>query len=235
MTTENSMRKLCLKLNKDIQIEKLALFTWGNASIRTSKTNFLIKPSGVNFEKLQEDMLVEVNMYDGQYKSELRPSVDTLFHAEIYKAFPDVGGVLHTHSTNATAFAQAKIEIPLLGTTHADYFPRSIPVADQITINENEKMETTLGVSIVECVKSKYPDNVNVRAVLMPCHGVILLAKDPALLIEYSIVLEEIAALAIKTQLLNSAITITSQDQELFNFHYGRKHGGAQYYGQSLR
>lgn len=226
------LRQLCLELNLNISKEKLALFTWGNVSVRADD-NIFIKPSGVPFEELTKAQISKVEISTGKVLSGLKPSVDTNIHMEIYKSDANVRSVIHTHSSNATMFAQARKSIPLIGTTHADYFPCDIPVTKELSFDPDANdMETSMGRAVVECAKRSYPRSAHAKAVLMASHGVMLWSPNPEKIIEYSVVLEEIAKLAIGSIQLNPDLKSTEREKQLFDFHYQRKHGKGRYYGQ---
>lgn len=228
----HDLRHLCLELNLNIPKERLALFTWGNVSVRADD-NIFIKPSGVPFEEITKAQISEVEISTGKVLSGLKPSVDTNIHIEIYKSDADVRSVIHTHSPYATMFSQAKKMIPLIGTTHADYFPCDIPVTEEFSFNPKANdMETLMGRAVVDCAKQSYPVGTHAKAVLMASHGVMLWSSNPKKIIEYSIALEEIAKLALGSLQLNPNHKPTEKDKKMFDFHYQRKHGKEQYYGQ---
>ncbi len=209
----------------------LVTFTWGNVSgIDREKGLFVIKPSGVEYEELQpEDMVVvdlEGNIVDGKYK----PSSDTATHLELYKAFPQIGGIVHTHSSYATSWAQAGRGIPCYGTTHADYMYGEIPCARSLTAEEiNAEYEKNTGLLIIETFKEK--DIMAVPAVLCANHGPFSWGKDAKEAVHNAVVLEEVAKMAYRTELINSQVQ--PAPQVLQDKHYNRKHGANAYYGQT--
>ena len=226
-------KKLCVELNREISIRQLAKFTWGNASVRAGNV-IIIKPSGVPFNHLEPSVMSVVELETGRHLSGLKPSVDTDIHLQIYRSFENTASVMHTHSKFATMFAQAKMPIPLIGTTHADYFPCDIPVTDQIALNldDGTSMEDKMGREVVQVAKRKFPEECQTFAVLMMSHGVMVWNNDHKKLVESAIILEEIAELAHGSQLLNPTMNVSASDYALFKFHYNRKHGKDKYYGQ---
>ena len=225
----------CMKFNKAIAQNKLSIYTWGNVSVKDGTKNIRIKPSGVPFQTLTKKDVSLVDIKSGNLLSGKRQSVDTLIHLEIYKAFPETKCVIHTHSTFLTSFAQAKKEVPILGTTHADYFNHSIPVANQVQLDETHIMETLVGQSVVDVAKQHFDVGTETMAVLIPCHGSIIWTENPSRIIEYAIVLEEIAKLAYLTLTLVPNTQPNEQDLGVFKFHYLRKNGEKKYYGQNIR
>lgn len=209
----------------------LVTFTWGNVSgIDREKGLFVIKPSGVEYEELKpEDMVVvdlEGNVVDGKYK----PSSDTATHLELYKAFPEMGGIVHTHSSYATSWAQAGRGIPCYGTTHADYMYGEIPCARSLTAEEiNTEYEKNTGLLIIETFKGK--DVMAVPAVLCANHGPFAWGKDAKEAVHNAVVLEEVAKMAYRTELINKEVK--PAPQVLQDKHYYRKHGANAYYGQA--
>jgi L-ribulose-5-phosphate 4-epimerase len=226
-------KELCVELNQEISIHRLAKFTWGNASVRSGDT-IIIKPSGVPFNHLEPSAMSVVELDTGRHLSGLKPSVDTNIHLQIYRSFKNTKSVMHTHSKYATMFAQAKMPIPLIGTTHADYFPCDIPLTDQISLNLNNgtSMEEKMGREVVQVAKGNFPDGCETCAVLMMSHGVMVWNSDPTKLLESAIILEEIAELAYGSIMLNPATNTAASDVALFKFHYNRKHGKDKSYGQ---
>lgn len=212
---------------------KLITFTWGNVSgIDRESGLFVIKPSGVEYDELKpEDMVVvdlEGNVVEGKY----RPSSDTATHLELYKAFPELGGVVHTHSSYATSWAQAGRSIPCYGTTHADYIYGDVPCVRCLTKDEIEDAyETNTGRLIVSDFKEKNRDVVAVPGVLCKNHGVFTWGKDAHDAVHNAVVVEEVAKMAFRTELINP--DVKSAPSELMDKHYYRKHGANAYYGQN--
>ena len=212
---------------------KLITFTWGNVSgIDRESGLFVIKPSGVEYYELKpEDMVVvdlEGNVVEGKY----RPSSDTATHLELYKAFPELGGVVHTHSSYATSWAQAGRSIPCYGTTHADYIYGDVPCVRCLTKDEIEDAyETNTGRLIVSDFKEKNRDVVAVPGVLCKNHGVFTWGKDAHDAVHNAVVVEEVAKMAFRTELINP--DVKPAPSELMDKHYYRKHGANAYYGQN--
>ena len=212
---------------------KLITFTWGNVSgIDRESGLFVIKPSGVEYDELKpEDMVVvdlEGNVVEGKY----RPSSDTATHLELYKAFPELGGVVHTHSSYATSWAQAGRSIPCYGTTHADYIYGDVPCVRCLTKDEIEDAyETNTGRLIVSDFKEKNRDVVAVPGVLCKNHGVFTWGNDAHDAVHNAVVVEEVAKMAFRTELINP--DVKPAPSELMDKHYYRKHGANAYYGQN--
>ena len=225
-----SLKKIVYEANQALPKYKLVTFTWGNVSgFDREKGLVVIKPSGVKYEEMTVDDMVEVDLEGNVVEGNLRPSSDTPTHLVLYKNFPDIGGVVHTHSPWATSWAQAGKSIPPLGTTHADYFYGSIPCTRPMTADEikNDYELETVNV-IVETFKNIDP--VAVPGVLVHGHGPFNWGKDPLDAVHNAVVMEEVAKLAFRTVMLNPQIK--NLDQNLQDKHYFRKHGENAYYGQ---
>lgn len=226
------LKKKVFEANMALPRHGLVIFTWGNVSgIDREKGLIVIKPSGVDYDEMkQEDMVVvdwNGNVVEGRYK----PSSDTATHLEMYKAFPGVGGIVHTHSTWATIFSQAGSDIPALGTTHADYFYGPIPCTRPMTVEEIQtEYEKNTGLVITETFKEKDPEQI--PAVLVREHGPFSWGKDPAEAVYHAVVLEQLAQMAYYTQALRGGDSQPMQ-QELLDKHFLRKHGANAYYGQN--
>ena len=211
---------------------ELITFTWGNVSAIDRETGcFVIKPSGVEYDKLKaEDMVVmdlEGNKIEGKYK----PSSDTATHIELYKKYEEIGGIVHTHSPEAVAWAQAGRDIPLYGTTHADYFLGAIPCARNLTPEEiEEAYEKNTGVVIVETFEERGLNPMYTPAVLCKNHGPFTWGKDAAEAVHNAVVLEEVAKMARNTEALNP--NVKPAPDSIKNKHFYRKHGANAYYGQ---
>lgn len=224
------LKQQVYEANMELPRRGLITYTWGNVSgIDREKGLFVIKPSGVDYDKLQpEDMVVmdlEGNKVEGKYK----PSSDTPTHLELYKAFPQIGGIVHTHSPWATSWAQACRSIPCYGTTHADYFYGDIPCARNLTEEEiSEAYEKNTGLVIIETFKEKNP--VFVPGVLCANHGPFTWGKDAAGAVHNAVVLEEIAKMNFVTEMLNRDAEPAPQSMQ--DKHFMRKHGPNAYYGQ---
>jgi L-ribulose-5-phosphate 4-epimerase len=209
----------------------LVTFTWGNVSgIDREKGLVVIKPSGVAYETMKAKDMVAVDLETGKVvDGELKPSSDTPTHLELYKAFLNIGGIVHTHSRWATSFAQAGRGIAALGTTHGDYFYGEIPCTRKMTVEEIQaEYEKETGTVIVETFKDKNPDAV--PGVVVYSHGPFAWGRDAMDAVHNAVVMEEVAFMNIQTMLLNP--NIQPMQQELLDKHYLRKHGKNAYYGQ---
>jgi len=226
-----ALKQAVWEANLDLPKYGLVTFTWGNVSgIDRKQGLVVIKPSGVPYEELQaEDMVVvdlEGNVVEGKYK----PSSDTPTHIVLYKAFEDIGGVVHTHSPWATVWAQAGRPIPALGTTHADYYYGEVPCTRPMTEAEIEgAYELETGNVIVETFRKRNPGQV--PGVLVHCHAPFNWGKDPHQAVHNAVVLEEVAKMAYHTFELNAATT--AMNPSLLDRHFLRKHGVNAYYGQN--
>ena len=209
----------------------LVVLTWGNVSEIDRKSNLVvIKPSGVPYEKLRPEMMVVVNEKGEVVEGDLKPSVDTPTHLELYRQFKDIGGIAHTHSTWATIWAQAGRSIPCLGGTHADHFISGIPCTRALTKEEAEnEMELNTGKVIVETFKNL--DYHEIPAVLEAFHGPFTWGRDALEAAQNSIVLEEVAKMSYFTLELNPHV---SMPEEIIAVRYSRKHGAKAYYGQNI-
>ena len=209
----------------------LVTFTWGNVSgIDREKGLVVIKPSGVSYDDMKAGDMVVVELETGKkVEGSLKPSSDTATHLELYKAFPNIGGIVHTHSRWATTFAQAGRGIMALGTTHGDYFYGEIPCTRKMTKAEIEgAYEKETGAVIIETFQGKDPDAM--PAVLVYSHGPFAWGKDPMDAVHNAVVLEEVAFMNFHTLMLEPSMP--PMQQELLNKHYLRKHGANAYYGQ---
>lgn len=227
------MKKRVYEANMDLPKYNLVKFTWGNVSEIDRESNLIvIKPSGVDYEKLTyEDMVVvdlEGNIIEGKY----RPSSDTPTHIELYKAFPKIGAIVHTHSTWATSFAQAGKSIPCYGTTHADSIYGEIPCSRNLTKNEIESdYEKNTGKVIIETFEKL--DYLATPAVLCKNHGSFAWGENGKKAIYNAVVLEEVAKMAVITKIINPACEIAPQSIQ--DKHYNRKHGKNAYYGNDIK
>ena len=209
----------------------LVTFTWGNVSgIDREKGLVVIKPSGVPYETMKRDDMVVVELETGKVvDGELKPSSDTPTHLELYKAFPNIGGIVHTHSRWATSFAPAGGGIGAPGSTHGDYFYGEIPCTRKMTEAEIQaEYEKETGTVIIETFKDKNPDAI--PGVVVYSHGPFAWGKDAMDAVHNAVVMEEVAFMNIQTMLLNPGIQ--PMQQELLDKHYLRKHGANAYYGQ---
>ncbi|WP_314834032.1 L-ribulose-5-phosphate 4-epimerase [Oribacterium sinus] len=211
----------------------LVTFTWGNVSaIDRESGYFVIKPSGVEYEDMGPEDMVIMDLDGNKVEGNLNPSSDTATHIEIYKGFKEVGGIVHTHSSYATSWAQAGRGIPCYGTTHADYFYGEIPCVRNLSKEEiEEAYEKNTGVLIVSEFERLKKDPVAVPAVLCKNHGVFAWGKDAHAAVHNAVVTEEVAKMAYRCELINSEVK--EAPQELQDKHYYRKHGANAYYGQN--
>lgn len=221
------------KANLALRDSGLVIYTWGNASeLDRSSGLVVIKPSGVSYDEMQPRDMVVVDLFGNVVDGNLRPSSDMLTHLELYKAFPDIGGVVHTHSTNATAWAQAGRDIRIYGTTHADYFAGDIPCARALTTEEiAEEYEKNTGLVIVETLKNKCINPMHIPAVLCKNHGPFVWGEDSNAAVHNAVVLEEISKTARMTESINPAAEAAPDN--IINKHFERKHGQNAYYGQN--
>lgn len=224
------LREDVCKANKLLPHYGLVTFTWGNVSAIDRETKlFVIKPSGVDYDDLTPENMVIVNLDGEVVEGDYNPSSDTPTHMELYKAFPEVGGIVHTHSTWATSWAQAGRSIPCYGTTHADYFYGEIPCVRNLTKEEiDEAYELNTGILIAEYFKNK--DYVAMPGVLCKNHGPFAWGKDPFEAVHNAVVLEEVAKMATRTEMINPEAK--PAPKVLQDKHYYRKHGANAYYGQ---
>ncbi len=210
----------------------LVTFTWGNVSgIDRARGLVVIKPSGVEYDGMGPDDMVVVDLDGNVVEGHYKPSSDTPTHIELYKAFPNIGGVVHTHSRWATSFAQAGMGIPAYGTTQGDYFYGEIPCTRKMTPAEIAgAYEKETGTVIIETFKTRGIDPDSVPAVLVNSHGPFTWGADAMNAVHNAVVLEEVAFMALQARTLNPSLQ--PMQQELLDKHYLRKHGKNAYYGQ---
>lgn len=228
---ETIKKKVCAA-NLELVRRGVVIYTWGNVSeIDRDKGLVVIKPSGVDYESMKPEDMVVIDLFSGEtIEGKHRPSSDTKTHLEIYRSFSDVGGITHTHSINAVAFAQAGIDIPVLGTTHADYFCGTIPCTRELTKEEvDEAYELNTGKVIVECIKERKIDPMAVPSIIVKNHGPFSWGKDAATSVYHAVVLDTVAEMSLKTLFLNPKATMSKY---ILEKHYMRKHGPNAYYGQ---
>lgn len=223
------------KANMELPAKGLVLFTWGNVSaIDREKGLVVIKPSGVDYDKMKAEDMVVVDLDGKVVEGELNPSSDTPTHVELYKKFPNIGGIVHTHSTHATIWAQSGRDIPAYGTTHADYFYGPIPCTRKMTPEEIKgEYEKETGTVIIETFEKRNIDPKFVPAVVVHSHGPFTWGKNAAEAVYNSVVLEELSRMAIYTEQINK--DIKPMQQELLDKHFLRKHGENAYYGQKKK
>ena len=212
----------------------LVTFTWGNVSgMDREKGLFVIKPSGVEYDKLTPQDMVVMDLEGNQVEGKLRPSSDTPTHVILYRRFPEVCGIVHTHSAWATSWAQAGRDIPCYGTTHADYFYGEIPCVRGLTKEEIEgEYEKNTGIVIADEFVARKKDPQATPATLVRNHGVFAWGRDAKEAVHNAVVVEEVAKMAARTERLNA--DVTPAPQELQDKHYFRKHGAGAYYGQKI-
>lgn len=226
------LKKAVCEANLDLPRYGLVTFTWGNVSAIDRESGcFVIKPSGVEYDKLMPEDMVVVDLDGKKVEGRYNPSSDTATHVELYKAFPQIGGVVHTHSSYATSWAQAGRSIPCYGTTHADYIYGEIPCVRCLTAEEiQDAYEENTGHLIVNEFQRLGKDPEAVPAVLCKNHGPFAWGKDAKEAVHNAVVLEEVAKMAYRAETINPRIQ--PAPQELQDKHYYRKHGANAYYGQ---
>jgi L-ribulose-5-phosphate 4-epimerase len=227
------LREIVYQANMELPRRGLITYTWGNVSGIDRRSGYMvIKPSGVDYDNMKpEDMVIvdlEGNRVEGRYK----PSSDTATHIELYKKYPELGGIVHTHSTWATSWAQAGRSIPLYGTTHADYFYGSIPCARSLTEEEiNGEYEKNTGLVIIETLSKNNINPKSMPGILCTNHGPFTWGKDAFEAVHNAVVLEEVAKMAGYSEMINA--NIKPAPQVIADKHYLRKHGENAYYGQN--
>lgn len=227
-----TLKQKVYEANMSLPKYGLVVFTWGNVSgIDRDNNLVVIKPSGVDYDELSADKMVVVDLDGNIVEGDLKPSSDTATHIELYKAFKDIKGVVHTHSPWAVSFAQAGIDIPAAGTTHADYFYGDIPVTSPMTSSEIETdYEKQTGLVIVKAFDERTIDPNQIPGVLVNDHGPFTWGTSPSNAVHNSVVLEQVAQMTYHGLMLSNRNS--RMDQELLDKHYLRKHGKAAYYGQ---
>lgn len=226
------LKQAVYEANMELPRRGLVTYTWGNVSgIDRESGLVVIKPSGVEYEDLKPEDLVVLNLDGEVVEGDLNPSSDTKTHIELYKAFPELGGVVHTHSPHAVAWAQAGSDIPCYGTTHADYFYGPIPCARSLTPAEvDEDYERNTGKVIIETFGERNLNPVHVPAVICRNHGPFTWGKNAAQAVYHAVVLEEVAKMAMYTRQINGQVEAAPQHVQ--DKHFLRKHGPNAYYGQ---
>lgn len=224
-----ALKEKVFKSNLDLVRHGLVIFTWGNVSAIDRESGLVvIKPSGVGYDIMRAEDMVVVDLDGRVVEGELNPSSDTPTHLVLYKAFPEIGGVVHTHSTYATAWAQAGMDIPNIGTTHADYFHDAIPCTADMTEDEvRGRYELETGNVIVRRFKDLNP--VHTPGVLVKNHGPFAWGRDAADAVHNAVVMEQVAKMAFISYNVNPGLTMNPL---LVEKHFSRKHGPDAYYGQ---
>lgn len=227
-----ALKKDVLQANQQLVTHHLVTFTWGNVSgYKPDERLMVIKPSGVPYEDLQINDMVVVDLNGNVIDGDLNPSSDTPTHLELYKAFPKIQGIVHTHSEWATAWAQAGRSIPCAGTTHADYFYGEIPCTRRLTPNEvNNAYEKETGTVIIEAFQYKSP--IEVPGAIVHSHAPFAWGTSPHDAIHNAVVLEKVAKMTFLSEQLQGKHPY-HLDHYVLNKHYERKHGKNAYYGQS--
>ena len=226
------LKKKVYEANMDLVRHGLVIFTWGNVSgIDRERGLVVIKPSGVDYDTMTPDDMVVVDLHTGEVvEGSLRPSSDTPTHLVLYRAWPEIGGVVHTHSTYATAWAQAGIDLPNIGTTHADYFHNAIPcTADMTEAEVKGQYELETGNVIVNRFRLGAINPVHTPGVLVKNHGPFSWGKDPHEAVHNAGVMEQVAKMAFVAYSVNPRLTMNPL---LVEKHFSRKHGPNAYYGQ---
>ena len=223
------LKEEVFKANLDLVKHGLVIFTWGNVSAIDRTTGLVvIKPSGVSYEGMKVDDMVVVDLNGKVVAGKLKPSSDTATHLVLYKSFPTIGGIVHTHSTFATSWAQAGMNIPNIGTTHSDYFSSAIPCTRDMTQQEIEgEYELETGNVIVERFKGLNPDFI--PGVLVKNHGPFAWGKNARDAVHNAVVMEQVAKMSYIAYGINPDLTMNEQ---LIKKHFYRKHGPGAYYGQ---
>ncbi|ACX89626.1 L-ribulose-5-phosphate 4-epimerase [Pectobacterium parmentieri WPP163] len=233
MLTLQQLKQQVLEANLDLPRHNLVTFTWGNVSVVDRDRGLVvIKPSGVEYEHMDVDDMVVVDLASGQtIEGNKKPSSDTATHLALYRAFTEIGGIVHTHSRHATIWAQAGLDLPAWGTTHADYFYGAIPCTRLMTQDEiAQHYEQETGNVIIETFRQRGISPTDIPAVLVNAHGPFAWGKDAHNAVHNAVVLEEIAYMGIFSHQLTPGIT--AMQQALLDKHYLRKHGKDAYYGQ---
>ena len=226
------LKKDVCAANLELAARGVVIYTWGNVSgIDREKGLVVIKPSGVDYDGMKPEDMVVVDLMTGEtVEGKWNPSSDTKTHLELYRRYPAIGGITHTHSVNAVAFAQAGMDIPALGTTHADYFYGAVPCTRSLTQAEVEAdYEGNTGVVIAETLDSRGIDPMSVPGIVVKNHGPFTWGKDPAQSVYHAVVLDTVAEMTLKTLQLNPQ---AEMPQYILDKHYMRKHGPNAYYGQ---
>lgn len=236
LSQEDRLKKLrhdVWQANLDLERHKLVTFTWGNVSAIDRESGLVvIKPSGVAYEDLSAENMVVVDLEGNIVEGDLNPSSDTATHLVLYRTYAKIGGVVHTHSPQATAWAQAGKAIPALGTTHADYFYGSIPCTRALSNKEiATDYELNTGLVIAETIGDNDP--IAIPGILVKEHAPFCWGKDAHQAVHNAVVTEVVAGMALQTLQINPAVEYINQ--ALLDKHYLRKHGANAYYGQSAK
>lgn len=227
------LKQRVYEANMELVKKGLVIYTWGNVSgIDQESKLVVIKPSGVDYDTMKPEDMVVLDLDGKVVEGKYRPSSDTPTHLELYKAYPSIKGIVHTHSTYAVTFAQAGLEVPPLGTTHADYFYGSIPCTRALSPDEvQNEYEKNTGKVIIETINEKDP--MEAPAIVVKNHGPFTWGNSPEQAVYHAVVLEEVCKMAYQTMTLNT--TVNRAPQYLLDKHYFRKHGANAYYGQDKK
>ncbi len=233
MSKFQELKQRCYEANMEIPRQNLAIYTFGNVSAYDPEEKvFAIKPSGVEYDELKADDIVIVDLEGNVVEGTMRPSSDTMTHAVLYRTYPELGGIVHTHSTCAVAWAQACRAVPIYGTTHADHLACDIPVTE-VMADEAIKgdYEEQTGYQILQALKDQNLSVEEVQMILVASHGPFTWGKTPEKAVYNAKVLEELCQMALFTEQINPGNP--RMKQTLIDKHYQRKHGKNAYYGQS--
>ncbi|MBP3238218.1 MAG: L-ribulose-5-phosphate 4-epimerase [Lachnospiraceae bacterium] len=227
------LKQKVYEANMELPKRGLVTYTWGNVSAIDRESGlFVIKPSGVDYDTMKPEDMVVMDLGGNRVEGRYKPSSDTPTHLELYKRYPEIGGIVHTHSPEATSWAQAGRSIPLYGTTHADYFLGPIPCARSLTADEIAgEYEKNTGLVIIETFEKLGLNPMYTPAVLCTNHGPFTWGKDAAEAVHNAVVLEEVAKMALKTELINP--DVKPAPDTIKDKHFFRKHGANAYYGQN--
>lgn len=226
------LKKAVCESNLELVRRGIVIYTWGNVSgISEDRKYMVIKPSGVDYDGMSWEDMVVVDIESGERcEGKWKPSSDTATHLELYRRYPDIKGIVHTHSINAVAFAQAGMAIPALGTTHADYFYGDIPCTRELSREEvEEAYEKNTGKVIVETIDSLGYDPMAIPGIVVKNHGPFAWGNSPANAVYNAVVMETVAEMDLRTLMLNPNASIAKY---VLDKHYMRKHGPNAYYGQ---
>ena len=228
-----NLKEEVFKANLDLVKHDLVVLTWGNVSgIDREKGLIVIKPSGVSYDEMKASDMVVVDLEGNVVEGDLRPSSDTPTHIELYKKYPNIGGVVHTHSSFATSWAQAKRDIPSYGTTHADTFYGPVPCTGSLTKEEiKDEYEKNTGSVIIETLTERNIDELSVPGIIIASHGPFAWGETASKAVLNAVVLEEVAKMASCTESINKSSSKAPQSMQ--DKHFMRKHGPNAYYGQT--
>lgn len=226
------LKQLVYEANLELPKKGLITYTWGNASGFDKESGLLvIKPSGIEYENMKAEDMVVMDLHGNKIEGKYSPSSDTPTHIELYKEYPEIGGIVHTHSTYATSWAQAGREVPIYGTTHADYFFGPILCARSLAAEEiQDEYEKNTGLVIIEKIKNTNTNVLHNPGILCTNHGVFTWGKNALEAVHNAVVIEEVAKMACLTENINK--DAKQAPENLVNKHFLRKHGDNAYYGQ---